>query len=77
MEMKLFETLKDAYETTTHNFNAFAVAVKAVAWDNTFEADGEHYFVKGAFTLTAESLNPFEEAWPPTAFFSNNSIVEF
>lgn len=77
MEMKLFESLKEAYEVTTQKFNAFKEAIESIVWDDSFEADGEIYFVKGGFTLTVENLNPFAEAWKPTAWFSDNGMIEF
>lgn len=76
-EMRLFETLKEAYETSTPNCNRFLKAINAVAWEHTFTEDGETYFVKDGFTLTVENVNPFEENWKPTAFFSDHSVVEF
>ena len=77
MEFRLYETLKEAYETTTQNFNRFKEAIEAIKWDSTFEADGETYFVKGGFTLTVENINPFEEEWKPTVFFSDGSVICF
>lgn len=76
-EMKLFETLKEAYETSTPNCNRFLNEINTVAWDQTFTEDGETYFVKDGFTLTVENVNPFEENWKPMAFFSDKSVVEF
>lgn len=77
MEIKLFEILKEAYETTSGKFNNFKEAIEKIQWDNTFTADGEIYFVKDGFTLTVENVDPFEEQWKPTAYFSDNSVVMF
>lgn len=80
MQYTLFDTLNTAYGATTHNNNLFEKAINAVHWDSCFEADGEMYFIKdfknGSFTLTVENLNPFEEMWKPSVFFSDNSYAE-
>lgn len=77
MEIKLFDTLKLAYDRSTHNFNSFKNAIENINWDSTFRADGEIYFIKDRFTLTIENIDPFQERWKPTAYFSDNSIIEF
>ena len=64
-EIKLFEALKEAYETTTKNCNRFLNTINSMQWDSVFNADGEMYFVKGGFTMTVENTNPFEENWKP------------
>lgn len=76
-EFKLFETLKEAYETTTKNCNRFLNKINSIKWDSVFTADCETYFVKGGFSLTVENINPFEEEWKPTAYFSDGSVLEF
>lgn len=77
MEMKLFNTLKLAYDRSTHSFNSFENAIEKINWDKTFRADGEIYFVKGRFTLTVENIDPFQEMWKPTVYFSDGSIIQF
>lgn len=77
MEMKLFNTLKLAYDRSTHSFNSFKNAIEKINWDKTFRADGEIYFVKGRFTLTVENIDPFQEMWKPTVYFSDSSIIQF
>lgn len=74
---ELYNNLKTAYEVSTHSFNAFKQAIEAVKWDNTFFADNEHYFVKGDFTLTTTSLNPFEVEYAPEALFADGSLLTF
>lgn len=78
-ELKLFETLQEAYETSTRNYNGFEAALKAVKWDETFYTDEEYYFCKGDFTFTTPSLDPFEitKDWRPAAVFSDRSQIEF
>ena len=76
-EMKLFEVLKEAYETTTKNCNRFLNVINSIHWDSVFNSDGETYFVKGGFTMTVENTNPFEEHWKPAGFFPDGSVVEF
>lgn len=77
MEIKLYDLLKNAYDKSTQNFNNFENAINSINWDNTFEADGEIYFVKDRFTLTVENIDPFKDMWKPTAYFSDNSIIQF
>lgn len=76
-EFELFESLKEAYETTTQNCNRFLNRINAIEWDDVFKADGETYFKKGGFSLTVENTNPFKEAWKPTGFFSDGAVLEF
>lgn len=77
MELKLFETLKEAYETSSRKFNNFKNVIESTQWDYTFDADGEHYFIKGNLTLTVQNLDPFQEVWKPTAIFKDGYVVEF
>ena len=76
-ELKLFEILKEAYETSTQNYNRFKETIESIKWSDTFEADGELYFCKGKFTLTIENIDPFKEAWKPMVTFSDHSMIEF
>lgn len=77
MTLNLFYEIKEAFETSTHNQNRFAKALESVKWDNTFFADGEHYFIKADMTLTTPSLDPFNMAWKPAALFEDGSYIEF
>ncbi len=79
MELHLFETLRNAFETSTLSNNRFLSALNSASWDKTFYADGEHYFCKGGFCFTTPSLNPFEVTrnWMPSAMFSDGSCIEF
>lgn len=79
MELHLFETLRNAFETSTLSNNRFSSALNSASWDKTFYADGEHYFCKGGFCFTTPSLNPFEVTrnWMPSAMFSDGSCIEF
>ena len=79
MELHLFETLRNAFETSTLSNNRFLSALNSASWDKTFYADGEHYFCKGGFCFTTPSLNPFEVTrnWMPSAIFSDGSCIEF
>lgn len=77
-ELKIYETLKEAYETTTQLFNHFKNVVGSIKWDHIFEEDGETYFCfENGFTLTVENMNPFLESWKPTVYFSDNSVLTF
>ena len=79
MELHLFETLKNAFDSSTLSNNRFLSALNSASWDKTFYADGEHYFCKGGFCFTTPSLNPFEitRNWMPSAMFSDGSCIEF
>ena len=77
MELRLFDNLKEAYETSTHSINRFKEALDSITWDNIFNADGETYYRKGGFTLTVENINPFAENWKPEAIFSDGSYLSF
>lgn len=76
-ELKLYETLKEAWETSTQNYNRFEEVINSINWTDTYEADGEMYFCKGKFTLTVENVDPFKEAWKPEVMFSDHSMIEF
>jgi len=76
-ELKMYDTLKNAYEISTLKVNKFKEAIDKIKWDHNFEADGEIYFVKDKFTLTIENIDPFKERWSPTVFFSDNSMIQF
>ena len=71
-DLQLYELLKDAYESTTKNYNRFKKVIESTKWDNTFSADGEHYFIKDNFTLTIENIDPFKEAWKPTVWIGSD-----
>lgn len=71
-ELKLYGKLKEAYETTTKKYNRFKEVINSINWDNTFSADGEHYFIKDNFTLTIENIDPFKEAWKPTVWIGSD-----
>lgn len=77
MELKLFYKLKEAYEVSTRNWNAFKEEIDKIKWTNIFEADGEIYFANDLITITVENINPFEEAWKPTAFLKDGSVISF
>lgn len=71
-DLQLYELLKDAYESTTKNYNRFKKVIESTKWDNTFTADGEHYFIKDNLTLTIENTDPFKEAWKPTVWIGSD-----
>lgn len=76
-ELKIFEQLKEAYETTTPKYNRFSEKITSIKWEYTFYEDGEYYFRYGDMLFTAQSLNPFDEKWKPSAIFSDGSYIEF
>ncbi len=77
MEFTLYEKLKEAYETSTHSNNRFKTAINSIRWDNIFNADGETCFCLKGFSLMVENLDPFNEAWRPSVFFSDGTFLEF
>lgn len=77
MTLDIFEILKEAYETSTHNINRFAEKLSAIKWDNEFRADDEYYFIKDDMTFTTPSLDPFKTEWKPSAMFKDGSYLEF
>lgn len=79
MTLSIFESLKEAYETSTRNNNNFAAKLSKINWDSEFYADGEYYFLIGDMTFTTPSLNPFAitKAWKPCAIFNDGSYLEF
>lgn len=79
MTLTIFESLKEAYETSTQNCNNFAVKLSKINWDSEFYADGEYYFIIGDMTFTTPSLNPFKitRDWKPAAIFADGSYLEF
>lgn len=73
----IFSDIKEAYECSTISNNVFKRFVESIKWDSSFFADGEFYFVKGGFTFTTPSLDPFDMDWKPSAMFSDGSVIEF
>lgn len=76
-ELKIFETLKEAYKTTTENNNRFLAALNSVEWDRTFQAFGHTFFVKGGFRVVVENTNPFKQKWGPTVIFSDKRAERY
>jgi len=77
MELKIFQKLKEAYDNSTHNYNAFEVCINSIPWESEFEADGELYYCYGDLIFTIQNINPFEEQWRPTATFTDGSVIKF
>lgn len=78
MEFRIFEAIKEAFETSTSSNNLFRKVIKSIKWDSEFFADGEFYFVKGGFCFTTPSVDPFKicKNWRPSAIFSDGSCIE-
>lgn len=80
-ELKAFETLKEAYETSTQNHNRFKEVLESFNWDDVFTVDGLITYISGGFTLevfNADGVpNPFTEWNKPEAMFSDYSVVSF
>ena len=75
---ELYEKLKEAYGRSTMNNNLFEKEVNKIKWDARFEEDDEYYFVKEFkkgdktifFTLSTQSLNPFDMKWKPVVMYA-------
>lgn len=79
-ELHIYNTLKEAWETSTLNNNRFSSAIDSYQWDNQFFADDEYYFIKGGFCFATPTLDPFDERstwWEPSAKFSDGSLACF
>ena len=76
-ELKIYEKLKEAYETTTPSNNRYLETIKNINWDDSFIADDEYYYTYGGMLFTTQSLNPFDEKWKPSVIFSDGSSIEF
>lgn len=78
-ELQLYNSLKHAWEVSTLSDNAFGRALDSVDWEETFYADGEHYFLKGGFIFTTPVLDPFGDRgdMSPSAVFSDRSMMSF
>jgi hypothetical protein len=77
-EISLYNSLVDAWETSTPSKNRFIECVSRVKWDCEYYADGEHNFHLGGFTLSTPTLDPFgEHKWMPSVITSDGSILFF
>ena len=75
--LHLFETIKEAYETSTHNFNNFKNTLESIKWDSKYFADNEYYFNKGDFTFTTPSLDPFNMKWEASGIWDDGAVINF
>lgn len=57
----LFKELRDAWGESTAAVNLFDAKLKSIQWDNSFYADGEFYFIKGADIFSTPVIDPFED----------------
>lgn len=78
-ELEIFETLKEAFDTSTLNNNRFLEVLNSIKWDAQFTADCEFYFCLGSLTFTTPSLNPFEvtKDWEVCGQFTDGSLLFF
>lgn len=78
MEYRLYERIKEAFETSTMSYNRFAKVIRSIKWDNQFQADGEYYFTLGRLIFTTPSLDPFQigRSWRPEVTFSSGDMLE-
>lgn len=58
--MDIIKELIEAYKASTKKDNLFEKKIKAIKWENHFEAEGEHYFELENVTFITPSFDPFE-----------------
>ena len=80
-ELRLYEELKEAYETTTHKVNRFLNKINSIKWDCSFTTSDETImYCLGDFSLEVYNSdgkpNPFTQFKKPDVMFSDNSILE-
>lgn len=66
-QRNIIDTITEAFERSTKSHNAFSEAIRGIAWEHEFEADGEMYFShESGLLLTTPSLDPFQitREWP-------------
>jgi hypothetical protein len=75
--LNLYYSIKEAFETSTHNCNRFSEALDSINWDSSFFADEEYYFIKDDLTICTPSLDPFNMKWEASAIFTDGSVLSF
>lgn len=80
-ELKIFNALKEAWETSTRANNRFGAELACVcAWDAQYFADGSYCYDLGGFSFFTPDTDPFGACasdWPPFAIFSDGSHIQF
>lgn len=81
-ELRLYEELKEAYETTTHKVNRFLNKINSIKWDCSFKTEDETImYCLGDFSLEVYNSdgkpNPFTQFRKPDVMFSEGLIVSF
>ena len=79
MAITTFWNLREAYETSTMNYNRFADMINSIKWDDSFYADGEYTYLLDDMSFSTPSLDPFKisKNWKPSAIFADGSYIEF
>lgn len=75
---EIFETIREAFGSSTLGVNRFERALRSIRWNGQYEADGEYYFNADGVTFVTTSLNPFEivDEWRrPTFMFEDGSVA--
>ena len=72
----LYNNIKEALETYTHNCNRFSQLLGSIKWDSSFFTDEEYYFIKDDLTICTPSLDPFAMKWEATAIFKDGSVLK-
>lgn len=78
-EFKMYEQLKEAYETTTKRTNRFLNKINSIKWDCSFKTEDETImYCLGDFSLEVFNEdgkpNPFTQFRKPEVMFSDNTI---
>lgn len=66
-QREIIDRITEAFESSTHNHNAFKETIEEIRWEHEYEADGEMYYHhESGLLLTTPSLDPFDitRDWP-------------
>lgn len=74
--LQVIDYITNAFEQSTRSRNLFADAIARVRWEQSFDADGERYYVhESGLVFTTPSLDPFEVTrdWPAVFAMADGS----
>lgn len=59
-----YQTISEAYGSSTPSNNLFAKAIESISWNYSFESEDGLWFVNDDVTLNCSSLDPFAQDFP-------------
>ena len=71
----LFIKIKEAFETSTHNYNRFKEVIDSEKWDDKYFADDEYVFIKADMSFSTPSFDPFNMKWKASAIWDDGSVL--